>query len=187
MALTDPNHVDLGTPAPDFDLPTIDGGKVALADLDADVVVVVFACNHCPYVRHVEEELGRLAADYGDDVTFVAVCSNDATSYPDDAPDRLREQAARAGWSFPYAVDESQEVARAYRAACTPDFFVFDRARRLTYRGAMDESSPKNGQPLTGSELRRAIDLTRSGQPVPQPHIPPLGCGIKWKPGNEPA
>lgn len=187
MALTDPNHVDLGTPAAAFDLPTLDGGKVRLDDITADVLVVAFLCNHCPYVRHVEHELGRLARGYGEDVAFVGICSNDADAYPDDAPDRLREQTERADWPFPYALDETQEVARAYRAACTPDFFVFDRDRHLTYRGAMDESSPKNGRPLTGDELRRAIDLTRTGDRVPEPHVPPLGCGIKWRPGNAPA
>jgi peroxiredoxin len=184
----DPNHVAVGTPAPAFDLPTIDGGKVRSSDIDADVLVVAFLCNHCPYVKHVEATLGHLAGAYDpDEVAFVGICSNDVATYPDDAPERLREQSERAGWSFPYGVDESQEVAMAYRAACTPDFFVYDRERRLVYRGAMDESSPRNGQPLTGDDLRRAIEHTLVGESVPEPHIPPLGCGIKWKPGNAPA
>jgi len=183
----DPNHVAIGTPAPAFDLPTIEGGQVRSDDIAADVLVVAFLCNHCPYVKHVETTLGQLAGTYGaDDVAFVGICSNDVTTHPDDGAEHLRGQAARAGWTFPYAIDESQDVASAYHAACTPDFFVFGRDRRLVYRGAMDESSPRNERPLTGDELRRAIDLTLAGEPVPDPHIPPLGCSINWKPGNAP-
>ncbi len=174
--------VPLGTPAPTFDLPTVDGGRVALDDLTARVLLVMFVCNHCPYVQHVEDELGRLAAEFAnDDLAIVAICSNDVEAYPDDSPDHLREQAARAGWTFPYAVDETQEVARAYNAACTPDFFVYGPERTLAYRGALDESSPRNDKPLTGELLRGALEQVLAGAAVPEPHIPSMGCGIKWR------
>lgn len=174
--------VPLGTPAPTFDLPTIDGGRVALDDLTARAVLVMFVCNHCPYVRHVEAELGRLAAEFADrDVAIVAVCSNDVESYPDDDVEHLRAQAARADWTFPYAVDETQEVARAYNAACTPDYFLYGPDRTLAYRGALDESSPRNGKPLTGELLREALEHVLAGEAVPEPHIPSMGCGIKWR------
>ena len=171
--------VPLGTPAPDFDLPTIDGGKVALADLDEPAVCVMFVCNHCPYVQHVEGELGRIAGDV-DDVAFVAICSNDAERYPDDGPEGLRAQAERAGWDFPYAIDADSSVARAYNAACTPDFFVYDADRELAYRGAMDASTPGNGEPNDGSDLRKALRLAKAGEPVSEPHRPSMGCSIKW-------
>lgn len=175
----DPQMVPLGTPAPNFDLPTVDGGKVALADLDQPVVCVMFLCNHCPYVKHVEDELGRIAAEF-DDVAFVGICSNDAEANPDDAPDGLRAQAQRAGWQFPYAVDADSSIGRAYNAACTPDFFVYGSDRELVYRGAMDGSSPGNGQPHDGRDLREALRLARGGEPVPEPHRPSMGCSIKW-------
>ncbi len=171
--------VPLGTPAPDFDLPTIDGGKVALADLEAPVVCVLFVCNHCPYVKHVEAELGRIAREV-EDVDFVAICPNDTDVYPDDGADGLREQAARAGWEFPYAMDADSSVARAYNAACTPDFFVYGPERELVYRGAMDASSPGNDEPNDGHELREALRLAVIGNPVPEPHRPSMGCSIKW-------
>lgn len=171
--------VPLGTPAPDFELPTIDGGRVALQDLDEPAVCVMFVCNHCPYVRHVEDELGRLARET-DDVAFVAVCSNDAEQYPDDRPAGLREQAERAGWDFPYAVDADSSVGRAYEAACTPDFFVYGPERTLVYRGAMDASTPGNDEPNDGAALREAVRLAATGEPVPEPHRPSMGCSIKW-------
>lgn len=171
--------VPLGTAAPDFDLPTIDGGRVALADLDAPVVLVVFACNHCPYVQHVEDELGRVAGEV-DQVDVVAICSNDATAYPDDGPAGLRAQAARAGWDFPYAIDADSAVGRAYNAACTPDFFVYGPERELVYRGAMDASSPGNDEPNDGRDLRAALRLALAGEPVPEPHRPSMGCSVKW-------
>lgn len=171
--------VPVGTPAPDFELATIDGGNVALGDLTEPVVCVMFVCNHCPYVRHVEDELGRLTSEV-DDVAFVGICSNDVQQYPDDGPEGLRAQAERAGWHFPYAVDADSGVARAYNAACTPDFFVYDADRELVYRGAMDASSPGNGQANDGSDLRNALRLARAGDPVPEPHRPSMGCGIKW-------
>lgn len=171
--------VPLGTPAPDFDLPTIDGGKVALADIDADVLCVMFLCNHCPYVKHVEDELGRVAHDFAD-VAFVAICSNDPEAYPEDGPEGLRDQAQRADWDFPYAIDGDSSVGKAYNAACTPDFFVYGPARELVYRGAMDAASPKNGEPNDGAALRSALEHARSGEPVPEPHRPSMGCSIKW-------
>jgi thiol-disulfide isomerase/thioredoxin len=185
MAATASSPVPVGTPMPRFDLPTVHDARVASADLDADVLVVMFLCNHCPYVRHVEDEIARVAEEYADDpVAFVAICSNDATSHPDDAPPRLAEQAERAGWPFPYAVDETQDVARAFRAACTPDFFVYDRDRTLAYRGALDGASPGNDVAPSGADLRRAVDRTLEGREVPEPHRPPLGCSIKWRGGG---
>lgn len=174
--------VPLGTPAPDFDLPTVAGGRVALVELDATAVVVSFLCNHCPYVQHVEAGLGALARDLADrDVAFVGICSNDAVAYPDDAPARLAEQAERAGWPFPYAIDEEQSVGRAYRAACTPDFFVYGPDRTLAYRGAMDTASPGNDDPVTGVFLRDAVEHVLAGETVPEPHTPSMGCSIKWR------
>lgn len=174
--------VPLGTTAPDFDLPTVQGDRIALADIDTTVLVVMFLCNHCPYVRHVERGLGELTAEFtGRDVTFVGICSNDAEGYPDDAPGPLAEQARRAGWDFPYAVDEDQTVGRRYQAACTPDFFVYGPERTLAYRGAMDDSTPGNDRPVTGQLLRRAIEHVLAGEDVPEPHTPSMGCSIKWR------
>lgn len=171
--------VPLGTAAPEFDLPTVDDGGIALGAIDSPVVCVMFLCNHCPYVRHVEDELGRIAREF-DGVAFVGICSNDPNANPDDAPEGLREQATRAGWRFPYAVDADSAVGRAYRAACTPDFFLYDADRRLAYRGAMDASTPGNGEPNDGSDLRAALRHALVGQPVPEPHQPSKGCSIKW-------
>jgi len=180
--------VPLGTPAPDFTLPSVDGRKVSLSELvDAPASLVMFLCNHCPYVRHVEAGVGQLVAEYEPrGLAAVAICSNDAVRYPDDGPARLAEQAARAGFGFPYLIDESQDVAKAYRAACTPDFFLYDAARRLAYRGQLDDSRPGNGLPVTGASLREALDLVLAGRPVPGPHRASIGCSIKWRPGNEP-
>lgn len=173
--------VPLGTPAPDFALPDLSGGTVALADLaEAAALLVIFACNHCPYVKHVETGLGRVLGEY-DTLATVAICSNDWTSYPEDAPAKLAEQAERAGWRFPYLLDETQDVARAYRAACTPDFFLYDAGRRLAYRGSMDDSTPGNGKPVTGDRLRAALDLVLAGRTVPEPHVPSMGCSIKYR------
>jgi hypothetical protein len=147
----------------------------------------MFLSNHCPYVRHLERELGSLLAEYAADVTAVAICSNDTKNYPDDGLAGLTEQAHRAGFTFPYLLDDSQQIARDYRAACTPDFFLYDTQRRLAYRGEFDESRPRNDAPVTGKTLRAALDLVLAGQPVPEPQVPSIGCGIKWKPGNEPS
>jgi peroxiredoxin len=178
----------LGTPAPDFSLRAIDGSTVALEDFaGAPVLLVIFLCNHCPYVRHVQEELADLAAEYQRrGVGVIGICSNDAGTYPEDAPEELARQAERVGFTFPYLIDETQEVAKAYHAACTPDFFVFDADRTLVYRGQMDDSRPQSDQPVTGHDLRAALDAVLAGEPVPADQHPSIGCGIKWKPGNEP-
>lgn len=182
--------VPLGTPAPDFTLPRADGGgEVSLKDFaDAPALLVVFLSNHCPYVKHVESALGGFAGEYaGKRLATVGICANDVANYPDDAAPHLVEQAKRAGFTFPYLVDESQQTALAYRAACTPDFFLYDSARRLVYRGQFDGSRPNSGQAPTGASLRAAVDLVLAGEPVPEPHDASVGCSIKWKPGNEPA
>ncbi|WP_113701239.1 thioredoxin family protein [Nonomuraea lactucae] len=179
--------VPLGTPAPAFDLTAVDGGNVALTDFKGSpATLVVFLSNHCPYVRHLEAGLGALAADYGSRLSVVAICSNDSVNYPDDDATHLAEQAARAGFSFPYLLDDTQEIAKAYRAACTPDFFLYDSGLRLAYRGQFDDSRPGNDIPVTGSSLRAAIDALLDGEPVADPQHPSIGCSIKWKPGNAP-
>ncbi|GAA2015822.1 thioredoxin family protein [Nocardiopsis rhodophaea] len=188
MAATHSYMVELGTPAPDFTLPAVGGDTVSLGDVaDAPALVVMFLSNHCPYVRRIEEGIGQVGAEYRDKgVATVAICSNDVVNYPDDSAEHLAEQAERAGFTFPYLVDETQEVARAYRAACTPDFFVYDAERRLAYRGEFDAARPGNDLPVDGASLRAALDAVLAGKPVPEPHTPSLGCGIKWKPGNSP-
>jgi len=178
--------VPLLTPAPSFSLPDVSGVMHDLMDFaDEAVVVVAFVCNHCPYVRHIEAELGRLAEEGG--ALFLGICSNDADGYPEDSPDQLRAQAARAGWSFPYLVDVEQTAARDYGAVCTPDFFGYGPDRRLAYRGAFDNSTPSNGQPVNGSLLREAIALIARGETVPEPHRPSMGCSIKWRTDSHPA
>lgn len=180
--------VPLGTPAPDFSLPRADGGEdVRLKDFaDAPALLVAFLCNHCPYVQHVESAFGAFTREYaGNGLATVGICANDVSRYPDDAPAQLVAQAQRAGFVFPYLVDESQQVALAYRAACTPDFFLYAGDRTLAYRGRFDATRPGGGEP-TGEELRAAADLVLAGKPVPEPHDPSVGCGIKWKPGMDP-
>jgi peroxiredoxin len=173
--------VPLGTPAPDFALDDITGATVRRDDLaGAPGLLVAFLCNHCPYVRHIESDLGALLSGYPA-LAVVGVCTNDAEAYPDDRPEHLAEQARRSGWSFPYLVDADQQVGRAYQAACTPDFFLYDAQRRLAYRGAFDDSTPGNGKPVTGADLRSAIDHVLAKEPVPEPHQPSMGCSIKWR------
>ncbi len=173
--------VPIGTPAPDFALPDLAGQVVRLDDLAAaPALLVAFLCNHCPYVRHVEVELGRLLTGYPP-LAVVGICSNDADAYPDDAPAGLAEQAERAGWTFPYLVDSDQRVGRSYQAACTPDFFLYDAHRRLAYRGALDESTPGNARPVTGELLGTAIGRVLAAEAVPEPHRPSMGCSIKWR------
>ena len=179
----------LGTPAPDFDLPdAVSGRQVALADLaDPAALVVMFICNHCPYVKHLQDGLVAFGRDYADaDVAIVGISSNDPVAYPDDAPDRLAAEAARLGYAFPVLFDGSQDVAKAYTAACTPDFFVFGPDRTLVYRGRFDGSRPRSDDPVTGADLRAAVDAVIAGRPVSDDQHPSMGCGIKWKPGNEP-
>lgn len=179
--------VPLGSPAPQFALPSLDGQMVQSDGLAAgQPLLVMFLCNHCPYVRHIERELGLLVSEYAGDAGAVAICSNDVDNYPDDGPAGLTEQGRRAGFTFPYLLDETQQVALSYRAACTPDFFLYDADRTLAYRGEFDESRPRNDVPVTGRSLRAALDSVLAGKPVSEPQMPSLGCGIKWKPGNEP-
>lgn len=181
-------RLPLGQPPPDFTLPDPSGKSFRLRDLAFQKpFVVIFACNHCPYVVHVRDVLGRLARDYqAKGVGFLAINSNDASQYPEDAPDRMPMFAREGGWDFPYLVDATQQVARAWHAACTPDFFVLDASGRLAYAGQFDSSRPGNGEPVEGRDLRTALEALLAGQPVPSPQKPSLGCNIKWKPGNEP-
>jgi peroxiredoxin len=178
-----------GTRAPDFALPDTEGNLVALSDFSgAPALLVMFICNHCPFVIHVRHELARLGAEYaGRGVAVVAINANDVERHPDDSPDRMRVEKAEIGYTFPYLFDADQEVARAYRAACTPDFFLFDGERRLVYRGQLDGSRPGNDVPVTGADLRAALDAVLAGRPVAREQTPSVGCNIKWKPGREPA
>ena len=190
MALTPSTMLALGTAAPDFDLPDVVSGKrVSLTTFAGKTaLLVIFICRHCPYVQHIKEELGRLGKDYaGKSAAIVAISANDAKNYPDDAPASLQAFAQEEGFTFPFCYDESQAVAQAYTAACTPDFFLFDATRRLVYRGQLDESRPGNGQPVTGRDLRAAMDAVLAGRPVDPDQRPSIGCNIKWKPGNAPA
>jgi peroxiredoxin len=179
----------LGTEAPDFALTdVVTGDTVKLADLvDADALLVMFICRHCPYVRHVSAGIAAVGRDYADrGLAIVGISPNDPDEYPEDAPESLAEDARESGYSFPYLFDETQEVAKAYHAACTPDFFLFDRDRRLVYRGQLDDSRPRSDVPVTGKDLRAAIDATLAGTPVTEDQYPSVGCSIKWRPGNEP-
>ena len=178
----------LGTEAPDFALSEPAGRRWSRDDFrDAPGLLVMFICNHCPYVKHVRNELAVLARGWQDrGLAVVGVQSNDWDAYPDDAPARMAEEARSVGYTFPYLVDESQEVARAYGAACTPDFFLFDGDRRLVYRGQLDASRPGNGVPVTGADLQAAVDAVLDGQPVAADQRPSIGCSIKWRSGNAP-
>jgi peroxiredoxin len=190
MALTPSTMLPLGTLAPDFMLPdTISGKPVALRDsFGAPATLVMFICNHCPYVKHVRDELARLGRDYAPKgVAILAISSNSVASHPADSPEKMTAEAASAGYVFPYLYDETQAVAKAYSAACTPDFFLFGKDRTLVYRGQLDDSRPGNGIPVTGRDLRAALDATLAGQPVPAAQKPSIGCNIKWKEGEEPA
>ncbi len=184
MARTPSTMLPLGTPAPDFNLPDPSGRRYALADFaDSKALLVMFICNHCPFVKHVRDELARLGRGYQQKgVAIVAINSNDVVNYPDDRPEKMAEEAAAAGYTFPYLYDESQDVAKAYQAACTPDFYLFDERRRLVYRGQLDDSRPSNGVPVTGKDLRSALDSVLADQPVSADQSPSLGCNIKWKP-----
>jgi thiol-disulfide isomerase/thioredoxin len=187
MAATPSMMVELGRKAPDFHLPDVaDGRMVSLSDFASDeALLVMFICRHCPYVLHVKPELTRLATDYqGKSVGIVGISSNDAQHYPDDAPDKLAELSRDLG--IPVLYDESQAVAKAYQATCTPDFFVFDRNRVLVYRGQLDESRPGNSRPLNGRDLRAALDAVLAGRSVDPAQRASIGCNIKWRPGNAP-
>ncbi|MEC7754622.1 thioredoxin family protein [uncultured Roseivirga sp.] len=184
MARTPSNMLPLGTPAPDFKLPdTISGKSLSLGELKSDkATVIMFICNHCPFVKHVDEGIVSLAKDYqAKGVSFIAISSNDVENYPQDSPELMKEEAEKVGYTFPYLYDETQQVAKAYDAACTPDFYVFDADLKCAYRGQLDDSRPGNGKPVTGKDLRAALDEILEGKPVSAPQIPSLGCNIKWK------
>ncbi|NIR28367.1 MAG: thioredoxin family protein [Gammaproteobacteria bacterium] len=187
MAETASTMLELGTRAPDFSLPDTDGRRVSRSEFEGSPLLVVFMCNHCPYVKHVREGLVAFAREYiPRGLAMVAVSANDAAKFPADSPERMAEEAKEYGYPFPYLYDETQEVARAYRAACTPDFFLFDRAHQLVYRGQFDDSRPGKGVPVTGRDVRAAADAALEGKPAPEEQTPSMGCSIKWKRGNEP-
>ena len=184
MSRTESIMLPLGTPAPPFLLPdVVSGNEISLGDFSGlPALLIMFICRHCPYVRHVQHELAKLGVDYTrGQVGIVAISSNDAAAYPDDAPESLREQAAQLRFNFPYCYDAAQEVARAYGAVCTPDFFIFDKDQRLAYRGRLDNSRPRSTDPVTGNELRAALDALLHGQPVDPDQKPSIGCNIKWR------
>jgi peroxiredoxin len=178
------NMMPLGTIAPDFTLPnTVTGETATLQGLKSDTAsVIMFICNHCPYVKHLNGEIVKLAKDYQPKgVSFIAISSNDVNNYPEDSPEKMKEVAQQVGYSFPYLYDETQDVAKAYQAACTPDFYVFDKDLKCAYRGRLDGATPKNNVPVTGEELRAALDAILAGQPVNSDQKPSMGCSIKWK------
>ncbi|QDU27946.1 Thiol-disulfide oxidoreductase ResA [Anatilimnocola aggregata] len=179
----------LGTPAPDFSLLNVDGRTVSLSDFKGQPgLLVIFMCNHCPFVKHVAPELARLAMDYMPrGIAVVGINSNDTSKHPEDSPEQMVHEAEQRGYVFPYLFDEDQTAAQAYHAACTPDFFLFDGEQKLYYRGQLDPSRPKAGDVPDGRDLRAAMDALLAGKPAPEKQIPSLGCNIKWKEGNEPA
>ncbi|NEN96677.1 MAG: thioredoxin family protein [Moorea sp. SIO3I7] len=190
MALVNSTMLPLGTKAPEFQLPDAVSGETISLETFAGKqgLLVMFICRHCPFVKHVQGELAKLGKDYADaNLGMVAISANDADNYPDDAPDKLKEMAQGLGFTFPFCHDQTQETAQAYTAACTPDFFLFDANQELVYRGQLDDSRPSNGIPVTGKDLRAAIDAVLGSQPVNSEQKPSIGCNIKWKPGNEPA
>ncbi|MFH5833452.1 thioredoxin family protein [Halalkalibaculum sp. DA384] len=190
MSETASTMLTLGTKAPDFSLPDVStGDTVSLADFDdSRALLVIFMCNHCPYVKNIKEALVEFANDYDEeDLGIVAISSNEVENYPDDSPEKMAEDAERFGYPFPYLFDETQEVAHAYKAACTPDFFLFDEERELVYRGQFDDSRPGNDKPVTGKDLREAVDMVLEDGSIVEEQVPSMGCNIKWKKGNEPA
>jgi peroxiredoxin len=188
MVKTASTMLPLGTQAPDFSLPDTNGKMVSLADFSQKpALLAAFICNHCPFVKHVAAGFAELAKEYGRrGVAVVAINANDVANYPDDSPAKMAEEVKLRGYTFPYLYDETQAVAKAYGAACTPDFYVFDKERKLVYRGQMDSSRPSSGLPVTGEDLRAALDAVLAGKPVPAQQKPSIGCNIKWKAGNEP-
>src|SRR4051794_5427176 len=178
----------IGTSAPDFKLMNVDGREVGLHDFDdKPALLVIFMCNHCPFVKHVADGLTKLANDYmPKGVAIVGINSNDAAGYPQDSPEQMIHEAEQRGYPFPYLYDETQEVAKAYGAACTPDFFLYDKSRKLVYRGQLDASRPGNNVPVTGNDLRAALDAVLAGRAPPERQTPSIGCNIKWRAGNEP-
>ena len=188
MVKTLSTMLPLGSLAPDFHLADTNGRMVSRDDFkNSDGLLIMFICNHCPYVKHVRDELARLAKDYQDKgISIVAINSNDVENHPDDSPKMMAREVEEAGYTFPYLYDESQETAKAYRAACTPDFFLFDADQKLIYRGQLDESRPGNSIPVTGIDLRKPLDDLLDGKPISEVQTPSMGCNIKWKTGNEP-
>lgn len=188
MSMTASTMLPLGTPAPKFSLASTTGKKLAVEDFaDAKALLVMFLSNHCPFVNHVRRELVKIVEEYQPrGLAAVGISANDAAVYPEDSPQKMAEEARAAGYTFPYLYDETQSVAKAYHAACTPDFFLFDQERRLAYRGQFDSSRPGNGKPVTGKDLRAALDEVLAGRPVCIKQVPSIGCNIKWKPGHEP-
>jgi peroxiredoxin len=188
MVKTASTMLPLGSQAPDFSLPNVDGKTVSLGDFQqSPALLVIFMCNHCPFVKHVAAELTRLGKNYqAKGVAIVAINSNDVANFPDDSPEKMKLEVEERGYTFPYLYDETQEVAKAYRAACTPDFFLFDQDRRLVYRGQLDSSRPGSGIPVTGEDLRAALDAVLEGQSLSENQRASIGCNIKWKAGNEP-
>lgn len=190
MALTASTMLPLGTQAPEFNLPDVVSGEIISLSNFADkkALLVMFICQHCPFVKHIKAELAQLGKDYfNSELGIVAISANDANNYPDDAPESLKAMATELGFKFPLCYDESQGTAKAYTAACTPDFFLFDAAHQLVYRGQLDESRPSNGKPVTGEDLRAAIEIVLANKPINGEQKPSIGCNIKWKPGNEPS
>lgn len=184
MARTPSNMVPLGTQAPDFTLPdTVSGKTLSFEEVTGEkATLIMFICNHCPFVMHIHDGLVGLIRDYQDKgVSFVAISSNDVENYPDDSPEKMKQLFATLGLTSPYLYDETQDVAKAYDAACTPDFYLYDAELKLVYRGQLDDSRPENGKPVTGKDLRQAIDCTLQGEPAPEPQVPSVGCNIKWK------
>jgi peroxiredoxin len=181
--------LDLGTPLPSFSLPDFNGRNVSSADFNrSKALVVAFICKHCPFVKHIRQEFSRFAREYeAKGLKVVAIASNDTTEFPEDGPEGMKQEAAEAGYVFPYLFDEKQHVAQAFRAACTPDLFLFDASGRLAYRGQFDGSRPKNDVPVTGADLRAAADAVLAGKTAPETQRPSMGCNIKWSPGNAPA
>lgn len=189
MALTPSTMLSLGTKAPDFTLPDVVSGQtISLKTFAAKkALLVMFICRHCPFVKHVQQQLAQIGQDYADrSLGIVAISANDVANYPDDSPDNLELMAKELGFNFPFCYDETQETAKAYTAACTPDFFLFDENRQLVYRGQLDESRPSNNVPVTGKDLRSAIDAVLAGQKINPDQKPSIGCNIKWRAGNEP-
>ena len=188
MVKTASTMLPLGVKAPDFSLPDVGGKRVSLAGFaDAPALLIIFMCNHCPYVKHVAAGLSALGKDYQQrGVAVVAINSNYVDSFPEDSPAKMAEEVKLRGYTFPYLYDETQAVAKAYRAACTPDFYVFDHQRKLVYRGQMDSSRPGGDLPVTGEDLRAALDAVLARRPVSTNQKPSIGCNIKWRPGNEP-
>jgi len=190
MVMVESTMLPLGTTAPAFSLPDVVSGDTITLDTFADSqgLLVMFICQHCPFVKHVQEELARIGKDYGPKgVGIVAISANSLQTHPQDGPDNLKAQAEDLGFTFPYCFDETQDTAKRYTAACTPDFFVFDQDKKLVYRGQLDDSRPSNGVPVTGKDLRAALDAVLAGAPPADEQKPSVGCNSKWTPGNEPA